>query len=136
MSNKEGKSLGELIKEALKDKGLNQSAVAKKMNVSKQVINQIDRRKSFDLPFLTLLKDVTGIDFTDYYYNSNKIISPKPADLQSIVAEPNVNMYSSNQTVEMSLAIKVKASQQDLDKMGELILGFKREATRLGFTLI
>ena len=36
------------------------------MNVSKQVINQIDRRKNFDLTFLLELKEVTGLDFTNF----------------------------------------------------------------------
>lgn len=66
MSENNNKSFGLIIKEILTDKGLNQSLIAKKMNVSRQVINQIDRRKNFDYQFLKDLEKATGIDFTVY----------------------------------------------------------------------
>lgn len=128
MSNKPVKSLGEIIKEALKEKGLNQSAIAKKMNVSKQVINQIDRRKYFDLEFLQSLKDVTGLDFTGYSYTS------KPLAITH-TAEPSSSLRN-NQQVEMSLAIKLKADPDHISQMGEFLLTIKKEASRLGFTII
>lgn len=128
MSNKPVKSLGEIIKEALKEKGLNQSAIAKKMNVSKQVINQIDRRKYFDLEFLQSLRDVTGLDFTGYSY-----ITKPQAITHS--AEPSSSLRN-NQQVEMSLAIKLKADADHISQMGEFLLTIKKEASRLGFTII
>lgn len=125
MSGKSGKQLGEILKEALREKGLNQTAVAKKMNVSKQVINQIDRRKYFDLDFLVKFKEATGLDFTRY---------STAKSLES--AEEVKGDYALNsQTVEMSLAIKIRAHHDEIVKMGELVTAFKKEALRLGFSI-
>src|SRR5690606_15279666 len=110
MSSKTVKPLGEIIKEALKERGLNKSAIAKKMNVSKQVINQIDRRKYFDLDFLKKLKDATGLDFTRYntsnfFENIDDTIQPVTGDADQL-------------KVEMSLAIKITATQAEISRMG------------------
>ncbi|GEM_PF-2910369 len=128
MSNKPMKSLGEIIKETLKEKGLNQSAVAKKMNVSKQVINQIDRRKYFDLEFLQSLKDVTGLDFTGYTYTSKPQANTEAAE--------SASSLRNSQQVEMSLAIKLKADPDHISQMGEFLLTIRKEATRLGFSIL
>ena len=133
MSNEPARMLGEIIKEALKEKGLNQSAVAKKMNVSKQVINQIDRRKYFDIEFLQKLREVTGLDFTNHSFN----INPRQP---LTVAEPSGNYrhlsVAKPEQVEMSLAIKIKASPEQINNMGDLLISIKREASRLGFTIM
>ncbi|WP_316743377.1 helix-turn-helix transcriptional regulator [Pedobacter antarcticus] len=125
MSNSQPKLLGEIIKNALKEKGLNQTAVAKKMNVSKQVINQIDRRKNFDLEFLQNLKAVTGLDFTGHVYRANAT-KTEELDTESL----------KNQQVEMSLAIKLKADPEQINRMGELLISIRKEAARLGFTIL
>lgn len=132
MSNSENRTLGEIIKDALKEKGLNQSAVAKKMNVSKQVINQIDRRKYFDLDFLERLKKATDLDFRSY---STSLPAPV-----SIVKEEE-GQYSRTKvnidnTVEMTLSVKVRASDDEISQMGNLLIAFKREALRMGFTIL
>lgn len=132
MSNTNRNSLGELIKKALKEKGLNQSAVAKKMNVSKQVINQIDRRKHFDLDFLQKLKDVTDIDFTNYSFGH----TPKSFKRRDDEVEEEEELETGTQQIEMALAIKLKADPYHINKMGELLLSIKKEATRLGFTIL
>lgn len=125
MSNEKTQSLGEIIKKGLKEKGLNQSAVAKKMNVSKQVINQIDRRKTFDLDFLQKLKEVTGLDYTMYTSQNLVQVNSDTADLLHV-----------DRLVEMSLAIKLKADPFHINKMGDLLISIKKEATRLGFTIL
>jgi transcriptional regulator with XRE-family HTH domain len=70
MSTEIKKSLGEIIKDDMKLKGINGSAVARKMNVARQVINQIDRRKKFDLEFLIDFKKASGLDYTKYAYEN------------------------------------------------------------------
>jgi transcriptional regulator with XRE-family HTH domain len=66
MSNNTGKTLGEIIYEAIKEKGLNQSFVAKKMHVARQAINSLPTRKTFTIEFLNDLKKATGLDFTKH----------------------------------------------------------------------
>lgn len=129
MSNVNGESLGEIIKNALREKGLNQSAIAKKMNVSKQVMNQIDRRKHFDLEFLQKLRDASGLDFTDYHFGK------KPTEFHiNNLDRSTVEM--STQQIEMALSIKLKADPLQISKMGELMMSIRKEATRLGFAIV
>lgn len=126
MSNLERKTLGEIIKDDLKEGGWNQSAVAKKMNVSKQVINQIDRRKYFDLGFLQKLKDSTGLDYTGYIQTRSYMSADENlAEHQATPAEQ----------VEMSLTIKIKSNPELINKVGELLMTIRREAFKLGFTV-
>lgn len=132
MSNNENKTLGEIIKDALKEKGLNQTAVAKKMNVSKQVINQLDRRKYFDLDFLERLKKHTDLDFTRYS-QSNIEEHTGVEETQSQYSLTNVNNVN---TVEMTLSVKVRASDSEISQMGNLLMAFKKEALRMGFTIL
>ncbi|MFN0254473.1 helix-turn-helix domain-containing protein [Pedobacter ureilyticus] len=132
MSNNENKTLGEIIKDALKEKGLNQTAVAKKMNVSKQVINQLDRRKYFDLDFLERLKKHTDLDFTRYS-QSNIEEHASVEETQSQYSLTNVNNVN---TVEMTLSVKVRASDTEISQMGNLLMAFKKEALRMGFTIL
>lgn len=54
----------------MKEKGINGSAVARKMNVARQVINQIDKRKKFDLEFLLEFKKASGLDYTQYAFEN------------------------------------------------------------------
>lgn len=70
MSTETRKSLGEIIKDDMKSKGINGSAVARKMKVARQVINQIDRRKKFDYEFLIDFKNASGLDYTKYAYEN------------------------------------------------------------------
>lgn len=131
MSNNENRTLGEIIKDALNEKGLKQSAVAKKMNVSKQVINQIDRRKYFDLEFLERLKKATDLDFTRYSTNSQQHSELKEEEGQYL--RTNVNIEN---TVEMTLSVKVRASDNEISQMSNLLIAFKKEALRMGFTIL
>lgn len=128
MSTEKQNSVGERIKKTLKDRGLNQSAIAKKMNVSKQVINQIDRRKYFDLEFLTQLSEASGIDFINF-------VTP-PSHLR----EPNFDYDNiSKETsglIEMSLSIKFKAGAEEVTKFAELMKVLKSEAIKKGFSII
>lgn len=128
MSTNTHQNIGEKIKNELKERGLNQSAIAKKMNVSKQVINQIDRRKHFDYDFLEKLTDATGINFMKY--------SPRPYNYNtypvSQVSEPAEN----NQSIEMSISIKFRSTQEEVNKLADFLNTIRKEALKIGFNLI
>lgn len=66
MSNDSKKTLGEIILNDIKDRGLNQSKIAEKLHVSRQTINSLDKRKTFTIEFLNDLKRATGLDYTKY----------------------------------------------------------------------
>lgn len=133
MSKKINPSLGEIILQALKDKGLKQSKVADKMNVKRQTINQIDRRKTFDLEFLQKLKDATDLDFTSYIYQNGGNRQNSEDLVSEILTNSNSN---AGQQIEMSLAIRLKSDPIHISKMGELLVLINKEAARLGFTIL
>jgi transcriptional regulator with XRE-family HTH domain len=120
MSKEMDQTLGEKILKAIKDKGLVQSKIADKMKVSRQIINQIDRRKTFDLEFLQKLKEATDLDFTGYLY-------PQGSATQDLKV---------TDLVEMSLAIKLKSTPEQISRMGELLTNLRKEALRMGFTIM
>ena len=120
MSKQIDETLGEKILKAIKNKGLVQSKIADKMKVSRQIINQIDRRKTFDLEFLQKLKEATDLDFTGYLYPQK-------------IPEPEEKSYD---LIEMSLAIKIKATPEQISRMGELLTNIRKEAVRMGFTIM
>lgn len=129
LENPENKTLGEIIKQDLVDNGLKQSVVAKKMNVSKQVINQIDRRKNFDLGFLLKLREVTGLDYTKY------IPSRYPQNVSQEVGDSTQKNQQNIDVVEVTLNIKVKSTADQLGRVGELITIFRKQAMQMGFTV-
>lgn len=106
LSKENMETLGEIIKKTLKDKGIKESYVADKMGVSKQVINQIDRRKNFDAEFLKKLEDIVDIDFSVYMpaQTSRHITTsipdvPKSTDIYASVStavdpEKGIPMYN------------------------------------------
>lgn len=81
MSNSDSKTLGTLMMEAMREKGLNQSHIAKKMNMSRQTINTLDTRKSFTVDFLIRFKEASGLDFTGYADSiiENRSVSKEPS---------------------------------------------------------
>ena len=72
MGYKPIKNLGEKIQSDLESMGLNDSAIARKMGVNRQTINQIATRKTFDLLFLQKLKDASGLDYTNYVFDAKR----------------------------------------------------------------
>lgn len=84
MSNKD--NLGELIKAAMRAEKITQDGLAEKMGVSRQTINNHLSRRRIDRDFLLQLKELTGIDFVNYYEQENLdsnsgIPHPPPANL-------------------------------------------------------
>lgn len=115
-------SLGEFIKRTLKDKGIKEAYVAKRMNVSKQVINQIDRRKNFDYNLLSEISKASGIDFTQY------ISQPYLVQTEhSIVEEDTEKLNKLNNMPKLAYEFaipeeaygRIKAFQDDLLKLAE-----------------
>jgi transcriptional regulator with XRE-family HTH domain len=130
MSKVKSQSLGEIIKEAMIDRGLNQSAIARKMGVAKQTINQIERKKIFDLDFLVKFRSASGLDFTSYALpNDNKDYVESHTTRNLMVGDNMTN------AVEMSLNIKIKGETDNISKMSELLLVFRTEAMKLGFNI-
>ena len=124
-------SLGEMIKEDIVNKGLNQSLIAKRMGYERQIINQIANRKTFDLEFLQKLKDASGLDYTNYVFNPKRkeyvILEDK-----TMVEEPRGNYGQT--TVEMLLSVIIRGEHDQLAKMSDLLMAFKTDASRLGFS--
>ncbi len=115
-------SLGELIKRTLREKGIKEAYVAKKMNVSKQVINQIDRRKNFDFNILSELSKASGIDFTKYattIYSAR--INPVSTDatLDAKTEETNMPKLTYEFSIPEAAYGNIKAFQDDILKIAE-----------------
>lgn len=133
MSNVKDESLGVLIKKAIVDSGIKQSVIAKKMNISRQSLNQIDRRKTFDLEFLQLLKKASGIDFTSHVFNPkrNNILIEEDPSLYRLI-KPDSNMP----TIDFSLTVKIRAEQEYVNRVSDLLMIFRAEANKMGFSII
>lgn len=102
MTENNYKPLGEIIKETLIEKGFNQSALAKKLNVSRQVVNQIDKRKNFDYKFLKQLEEYTGIDFSIYLPIPDHLKPKSQAQEENIAMIPNhINEITENKSNQM-----------------------------------
>lgn len=135
MSIKQEESLGEIIKRTIKERGLKEAFVADKMGISKQSINQISKRKTFDIEWLQKLKAATGLDFTEYAYPSAlRISTPYSTDIEDVsyVEEESEDFF---RKIEMSLNIKISTDESQLDKVGELIKQLKKQASKMGFKL-
>jgi transcriptional regulator with XRE-family HTH domain len=132
MSKRSIHPLGELIKNAIKESGITQATIAKRMDVPRQMINQIDQRKSFDLEFLQKLKNATGLDFTDHVFDP-KAKKYVPIQALNMAEEPAVQYGA--EAIELSLTIKVKAQESTLVQLSEMILFFKKEASNRGFQI-
>ncbi len=126
MSIETGKSLGEIIHDDIREKNLNASTIARKMNISRQVINQISTRKRFDLDFLLKLKDASGLDYTSYAFDRV---------MENLLKEPEPSYPLNTNTIEVSLSLKINADQDNLGNLSALIETFKLEAGKYGFTL-
>lgn len=124
MANKSEKSLGEIIKETMKERGIKGAVVARKMNVSRQTINQIDLRKKFDIDFLHSLKEASGLDFTHYAYDSIIDKMPEKQKLKYLENSPRI-------TVNISIAAK----KESLENLPELIRQMEYLAKKYGFEL-
>ncbi len=120
-------SLGYIIKQAMIEKGLNQSAIAAKMGIRRQSLNQIERRKTFDIEFLERLKDASGLDFTDYFKREASGMLNDPAGRYRLLEEKG--------KMEMSVTIKVSTDPEEITRLGDFILVIRREAKRLGFSV-
>ncbi|MNK53058.1 hypothetical protein D3C87_720090 [compost metagenome] len=133
MSKVLSQTLGELIKNAIVDKSLNQSAIARKMGVAKQTINQIERKKIFDLDFLVKLRDASGLDFTSHALPNDKKNYVNNDGYSEI--NEDEGKYGSN-TVELSVTIKITSDEDDLLKLGEFLKTVKLEAASRGFKIV
>ncbi|WP_028297158.1 helix-turn-helix domain-containing protein [Olivibacter sitiensis] len=125
MSNKKAKSLGEIIKETMKERGIKGSVVARKMNVSRQTINQIDTRKKFDIAFLQSLKDASGLDFTYYAYKDIMDSMSDDSKLKYLESSPRI-------TINISISTK----KDNLNNLPELVTQIEDLSRKLGFELV
>jgi len=121
----EKKTLGEIIKETMKEKGIKSSTVARKMNLSRQAISQIDVRKKFDLDFLQRLKEASGLDFTAIAYE-------KIADGGHTVHETQPSGLSHGITINIRVTAKDK---EKLDNLTSFIEEVEESGKRYGFEL-
>jgi transcriptional regulator with XRE-family HTH domain len=128
MSKDRDISLGERIKEDIKSKNLNGSAIARKMNVSRQVINQIDLRKKFDLQFLQSLKEASGLDYTHYAFDTvmaNVLKDDEPSY--------TTNMRSSN---NVTLTFAVSCKKDRVGEFSNFLSDVEEIAVKYGYQLI
>lgn len=122
----EKKTLGEIIKETMKKKGIKSSVVARKMNLSRQAISQIDQRKKFDLDFLLRLKEASGLDFTAIAYEK--------------IADNKVNHHRGEQSPDLAqgITINIRVTTKDkkkLDNLPSFIEEVEESGKRYGFEL-
>lgn len=122
MSTKDNRSLGEIIKEDLKSKGINGSAVARKMKVARQVINQIDRRKKFDIDFLLDLKEASGLDYTRYALDHSA----------HNLSEPPVEYQKS----KVTLTINIACPRELVNEFSKFLADVELVSDKYGFQII
>lgn len=119
------KSLGEIIKATMKEKGIKSSVVARKMNVSRQAISQINLRKKFDLDFLQRLKEASGLDFTPIAFGNGTDQKNGAADT-----------LSSGSTQGITINIKVTAKdKENLENLSTFVDEVEELGKRFGFEL-
>lgn len=135
MSTISEKSLGILIKKAIDESGIKQSVIAKRMNVSRQTINQIDRRKTFDLQFLQELKKASGLDFTEYVFNPGRRGYQAPNIGELKVLEEPAGDLRRKPLIDFSLTVKIRAEKEYITKVSDLLMAFRTEADKLGFSI-
>ncbi|WP_257667701.1 helix-turn-helix domain-containing protein [Parapedobacter tibetensis] len=119
------KTLGEVIKETMKERGIKGSVVARKMNVSRQTINQIDLRKKFDIEFLQNLKEASGLDFTHHAYESIMDKMPNEQKVKYLDRTPGITFN-----------ISVMASKENLENLPSFIKQVEDLGKQYGFELI
>jgi len=110
----------------MKEKGIKSSAVARKMNLSRQAISQIDSRKKFDLEFLQRLKEASGLDFTAVAYE--KIADDKIANDHD--EQPSDSAHG--------ITINIRVTPKDKEKLDNLpsfIEEVEESGKRYGFEL-
>lgn len=123
----EKKTLGEIIKETMKEKGIKSSAVARKMNLSRQAISQIDVRKKFDLDFLQRLKEASGLDFTAIAYE-------KIADGGHTLQPHDTPPSDSSHGITINIRVTAK-DKEKLDNLTSFIEEVEESGKRYGFEL-
>jgi|SRR5690606_6444576 len=123
----EKKTLGEIIKETMKEKGIKSSVVARKMNLSRQAISQIDVRKKFDLDFLHRLKEASGLDFTTIAYE-------KIADSDAADGVHNAQPAELSQGITINIRVTTK-DKEKLDNLTSFIEEVEKSGKRYGFEL-
>lgn len=121
----ETKTLGEIIMETMKEKGIKSSVVARKMNLSRQAISQIGRRKKFDLDFLQRLKEASGLDFTAIAYEK---ITDSAVDVRHT---PPPDM---TQGITINITVTTK-NKEKLENLPAFIDEVEEAGKRFGFEL-
>ena len=128
----EKKTLGEIIKETMKEKGIKSSAVARKMNVSRQAISQIDLRKKFDLEFLQRLKEASGLDFTTIAYE--RITDGATQSSDSAINSRGEQPVDLPQGITINIRVTTK-DKEKLDNLTSFIEEVEESGKRYGFEL-
>lgn len=119
------KTLGEIIKATMKEKGINSSMVARKMNLSRQAISQIGLRKKFDLDFLQRLKEASGLDFTAIAYEK---ITDSAIDAQ------HAHPPALTQGITINITVTTK-NKEKLENLAAFIDEVEEAGKRFGFEL-
>jgi transcriptional regulator with XRE-family HTH domain len=125
-------SLGELILEAIEKSGIAQAVIAQRMGVSRQAINKLATRKTFDLEFLQKLRDASGLDYTNYVFEPK---SKKYVDINELtkVNEP-VTEYSSKKNLTLNFTIS--CDRQKVNEFSRFLLEIDQVAEKYGFKII
>lgn len=121
------KTLGEIIKATMKEKGINSSVVARKMNLSRQAISQIGLRKKFDLDFLQRLKEASGLDFTAIAYE-------KITDSASAIDAQHTHPPALTQGITINITVTTK-NKEKLENLAAFIDEVEEAGKRFGFEL-
>ncbi|MBK1441452.1 helix-turn-helix transcriptional regulator [Parapedobacter sp. ISTM3] len=119
------KTLGEIIKETMKERGIKGSVVARKMNVSRQTINQIDLRKKFDIEFLQSFKEASGLDFTKHAFDDVMDKMPEEQKVKYLGQQPKITVN-----------ISISANKESLENLPTFIKQVEDLGKRYGFELV
>lgn len=121
--SRDGLTLGEIIKKEMRERGIKDSVVARKMNVARQSINQIDKRKKFDLQFLQEFKKASGLDYT-IYATENTV---------ALLQDPETTYQSKNR---VTLTLNVSCNRNNVGDFSAFLTQIEEIAEQYGYHFV
>lgn len=126
-------NLGEQIRKDIIASGIPISKTAAKLGMSRQSLSQINLRKSFDLEFLQKLKNVTGLDYLDFYTKKPDKKYQTNDDVDG-VREATAS-YISESKMELFLNIRITGKDSDFGNVYQFLQIIKLEAEKFNLLI-
>ncbi len=131
MSTTQASTFGAEIKSAIEETGISFAEVARRMDVSRQAVNRLDTRKTFNLDFLQKLKKATGLDYTNYVFNPKKA-KYEPYTELTVAAEA----ISEYQRSQVTLTLNVGCPRDRVGEFSKFLTDVELVADKYGFQII